>query len=69
MLKGKGKLELYEQHKSARYIAEALRMSLRSHPKNSGSLSNSGKVFRFPIRHTLRKDFSSYMLIYFGIDS
>jgi len=49
MLKGKGKLELYKQHKSARYIAEALRMSLRSHPKNSGSLSNSGKVFRFPI--------------------
>jgi hypothetical protein len=29
MLKGKGKLELYEQNKSARYIAEALRMSLR----------------------------------------
>ena len=34
MLEGKGKLELYEENKSARYIAEALRMSLRSHPLN-----------------------------------
>jgi hypothetical protein len=34
MLKRKGKLELYEENKSARYIAEALRMSLRSHPIN-----------------------------------
>jgi hypothetical protein len=34
MLKGKGKLELYEENKSARYIAEALRMSVRSHPIN-----------------------------------
>jgi hypothetical protein len=34
MLKGKGKLELYEENKSVRYIAQAQRISLGSHPIN-----------------------------------
>ena len=43
----KGKLELYEQHKSARYIAEALRMSLRSHPKTAAVFLIVGKYLGF----------------------